>query len=169
MTTMKAVRIHTYGDPEILSHEDAPRPEPGEGEVVIRVHATTVNPFDCAVRAGYLAGYFNHTLPLILGTDVTDFAPGDAVYADYALVSASDVALKPDTLDHVHVAALPHATLTVWQALSEAAHLAQGQPSSFMPQQAGWDTWLCNWPGCAARGDWNILHSPRFFAQPRGG
>ena len=51
MTTMKAVRIHEYGAADVLTDEDAPRPSPGG--VLIRVHATTVNPFDCAVRAGY--------------------------------------------------------------------------------------------------------------------
>ena len=62
---MKAVRIHDYGTADVLVYEDAPRPEAGEGEVLIRVHATTVNPFDCAVRAGYMSAYFDYSLPLI--------------------------------------------------------------------------------------------------------
>jgi NADPH:quinone reductase-like Zn-dependent oxidoreductase len=49
---MKAVRIHSYGGPEVLSFEEAPRPTPGPGEVLIRVHATSVNPFDIAARNG---------------------------------------------------------------------------------------------------------------------
>src|SRR6185503_13419886 len=92
MSSMKAVRIHAYGSPDVLTYEDAPRPTAGEGEVLIRVYATTVNPFDCAVRAGYMSAYFSHTLPLIPGTDVsgiieavgagvTNFTPGDSVYA----------------------------------------------------------------------------------------
>ena len=115
----------------------------------MRVYATTVNPFDCAVRAGYLSDYFDYTLPLILGTDVsglieevgagvTNFAHGDEVYAragvtrdganaEYVVVPASDVAAKPQSLDHLHAAALPHVILTAWQALIEAAHLAPGQ------------------------------------------
>ena len=64
---MKAVRIHDYGAADVLVYEDAPRPKPGEGEVLIRVHATTVNPFDCAVRAGYMSAYFDYSLPLIPG------------------------------------------------------------------------------------------------------
>jgi NADPH:quinone reductase-like Zn-dependent oxidoreductase len=56
MTDMKAVRIHSYGSTDSLTYEDAPRPVPGDGEVLIRVHATAVNPFDCAVRAGYVRG-----------------------------------------------------------------------------------------------------------------
>jgi len=149
MTTMKAVRIHEYGAADVLTFEDAPRPSPGEGEVLIRVYATTVNPFDCAVRAGYLSAYFGYTLPLILGTDVsglieevgtgvTNFASGDEVYAragvtrdganaEYVVVPASDVAAKPQSLDHLHAAALPHVILTAWQALIEEAQLAPGQ------------------------------------------
>ncbi|HEX9386797.1 MAG TPA: alcohol dehydrogenase catalytic domain-containing protein, partial [Anaerolineales bacterium] len=68
---MKAVRIHNYGGPDVLTYEEAPRPTAGPGEVLIRVHATTVNPFDCAARAGYMHSYFNYTFPLILGTDVS--------------------------------------------------------------------------------------------------
>jgi NADPH:quinone reductase-like Zn-dependent oxidoreductase len=149
MTTMKAVRIHAYGGTDVLAYEDAPLPTPGDGEVLIRVYATTVNPFDCAVRAGYMSTYFNYTFPLILGTDVsgvveavgagvTSFAPGDKVYAragvtrdgayaEYVVVSASDVSAKPQSLDHIHAAAMPHATLTAWQALNGAVNLTKGQ------------------------------------------
>src|SRR4051794_11220580 len=124
MPSMKAVRIHAYGGTDVLTYEDVPRPTPAEGEVLIRVHATTVNPFDCMVRAGFMAGYFNYTLPLILGTDVsgvvedvgagvTHFAPGDSVYpragvtrdgayAEYVAVPAADVVAKPTSLDHIH-------------------------------------------------------------------
>ena len=149
MSTMKAVRIHTYGGSDVLVYEDAPRPDPGAGEVLIRVYATSVNPFDCAVRAGYMSGYFQYTLPLILGTDVsgvveavgpgvTSVSPGDVVYtrtgvfrdganAEYTLAFAADVAAKPPSLDHIHAAALPHVTLTAWQALFEIAQLSAGQ------------------------------------------
>jgi NADPH:quinone reductase-like Zn-dependent oxidoreductase len=149
MKTMKAVTIHNYGGPEALIYEDTPRPAPGEGEVLIRVHATSVNPFDVAVRAGYMNGYFNYNLPLILGTDVsgvieevspgvTNFAQGDEVYtragvyrdgayAEYVIAAASDVAAKPKSLDHIHSAAIPHVALTAWQALFGAAHLSKGQ------------------------------------------
>ena len=88
---MKAVRIHAYGAPEVLTYEDAPRPTPAEGEVLILVHASSVNPFDCAVRAGYMGSYFSYTLPLIPGEDVSgvieeggsgviDISSGDRVY-----------------------------------------------------------------------------------------
>lgn len=146
---MKAVRIHAYGGFDVLSYEEAPCPTPGEDEVLIRVFASSVNPFDCAVRAGYMGSYFNYTFPLILGTDVsgvieevganvTDFAPGDEVYsragvtrdganAEFVAVPATDVAMKPKSIDHLHAAALPHVTLTAWQALVEVANLAPGQ------------------------------------------
>jgi NADPH:quinone reductase-like Zn-dependent oxidoreductase len=119
------------------------------GEVLIRVHASTVNPFDIAARNGYLDSYFHYSFPLIMGTDVsgvieqvgegvTNFSPGDCVYtrtgvykdsanAEYALAYASDVAATPQSLDHVHAAALPHVTLAAWQALYELAQLAEGQ------------------------------------------
>ena len=91
MASMKAVRIHAYGGTEQLIYEDAPRPTPGDGDVLVRVVATAVSPFDAAARAGYLAGWYSYTFPLILGLDVAgvveevgagvaDFAPGDAVY-----------------------------------------------------------------------------------------
>jgi NADPH:quinone reductase-like Zn-dependent oxidoreductase len=149
MQTMKAVRIHSYGNADVLVYEDAPRPTAGDGEVLIRVHATSVNPFDCAVRAGYMSSYLTYALPVILGVDVsgvveevgagvTTFKRGDSVYArggvtrdgayaQYAVVPASDVAAKPPTLDHIHAAAIPHAALTAWQALFGIANLAKGQ------------------------------------------
>lgn len=149
MSIMNAVRIHSYGGSDVLTYEEAPRPVPGEGEVLIRVHATTVNPFDIALRSGYMVDYFNHSFPLILGTDVSgvveelgpganSFTPGDAVYsrtgvyrdgsyAEYALANAAEVAAKPQSLDHTHSAAIPHVTLTAWQALYELADLKEGQ------------------------------------------
>jgi len=146
---MKAVRISNYGDINALAYENAPRPTPSDSEVLIRVASTSVNPFDCAVRAGYMSDYFHYTLPLIPGTDVsgvveetglnvTAFEPGDEVYAragvtrdgtyaEYVVVPASDVAFKPKSLDYNYSAALPHVTLTAWQALFELAHLNSGQ------------------------------------------
>jgi NADPH:quinone reductase-like Zn-dependent oxidoreductase len=148
---MKAVRIHRYGAADELVYEEAACPSLREDEVLIRVHAAGVNPFDCAVRSGYVAGsgYFQHTLPLILGADVsgvvesvgsgvTEFQPGDEVYtrvdlnrdggyAEYVAVRASDVVSKPDSLDHVHAAALPHVSLTAWGTLYDTANLAPGQ------------------------------------------
>ncbi len=149
MATMKAVRIHQYGGPEVLKYEDAPRPQPGPGEVLIRVHATSVNPVDWKVREGHLREMMKYTLPLIPGWDVSGVVEsigagvmrlktGDEVYgrpdisrngayAEYIAVRESEVALKPKSLDHAHAAAIPLAALTAWQALFDAAKLAAGQ------------------------------------------
>jgi NADPH:quinone reductase-like Zn-dependent oxidoreductase len=149
MSTIKAARIHAYGGPEVIHVEDSPRPTPGPGEVLVRVHSTTVNPFDCALRAGYLAGYFQPTFPLVLGTDLAgtieelgpdtnSFERGDLVFgrggvsrdgtnAEFAVLPATDVAPIPASLDFAHAAALPHVALTSWQALFELGGLAPGQ------------------------------------------
>ncbi len=146
---MKAVRIHAFGGPESLIVEDVPCPVIGEAtDVLVHVHAAGVNPVDRAIRAGYLRGMIDHSLPLTLGLDlsgtvtaigpdVTDFAVGDAIYgcsnparlgtyAEEAVVSASEIALKPASLDFISAAAVPLAALTAWQML-EAAGLQAGQ------------------------------------------
>ncbi|MGH8102548.1 MAG: NADP-dependent oxidoreductase [Chthoniobacterales bacterium] len=149
---MKAIRIHKYGGPDVLKYEDAPNPKPGEREVLIRVHATSVNPIDWKVRAGYMKDFMAHSFPLILGWDVSGvietvgpdpaaagrFKKGDEVYsladhtrdgayAEYIAVRESEVALKPNALHHVRAAAVPLATLTAWQALFDTAELQPGQ------------------------------------------
>lgn len=151
MSTMKAVRIHEFGDPSVLRYEDAPIPQPAEGEVLIRVRAAGVNPVDWKTRAGRgVAKRLEAPFPLILGWDVsgvvkevgagvTQFKAGDEVfglvrfpqaggaYAEYTAAPASHLTFKPRTLDHIHAAALPLASLTAWQALFEAAQLEAGQ------------------------------------------
>src|SRR5271165_2878841 len=123
MVNMKAVRIHAYGGPQVLRYEDAPRPQPGSGEVLIKVHAAGVNPVDWKVREGYLKGMLRYPLPLIpgwdvsgvvesIGTGVTRLKASDAVYsrpdiardgayAEYIVVRESEVAAKPKSIDHV--------------------------------------------------------------------
>src|SRR6266568_1178261 len=92
MAEMKAIRIHNYGGPEVLRYEDAPIPAPGPGELLIKVHAASVNPVDWKIRAGYLRELIVRSLPLIpgmdvsgvveaVGPDVTSFRNGDEVYA----------------------------------------------------------------------------------------
>ena len=71
MKTMKAVCIYSYGGPDVLRYEDAPRPHPGDGEVLVRVHAAGINPVDWKVREGHLKELLHHTLPLVLGWDVS--------------------------------------------------------------------------------------------------
>lgn len=149
MTTMKAVRIHEYGGPEVLRYEDAPRPQPGDGEALVRVHAAGVNPVDWKVRVGRLQGRVNHRLPLVLGWDVAgvveQVGPGvdnvkvgdavyarpdigrDGAYAEYIVVRAAELALKPKSIDFIHAAAVPLSALTAWQSLFDAANLSAGQ------------------------------------------
>jgi NADPH:quinone reductase-like Zn-dependent oxidoreductase len=148
-TTMKAVRIHAYGGPEVLHYEDTPLPQLNPDDLLIRVRAASVNPVDWKIREGHLQGFLNHQLPLTLGWDVsgnvvevgpevTRFKVGDAVYArpnierdggyaEYIAVKTSEAALKPTRLDHDHAAAVPLAALTAWQALVDAAQLRSGQ------------------------------------------
>ena len=147
MTMMKAIVVHQYGGPEVLSYEDVLVPVPGEGEVLLKVEAAGVNPGEAKIRRGDFAQY--HTLPFILGFDlagtvaalgpgVAGFAVGDAVYtnsdstrnggyAEVVAVRAAIVAPRPTTLDAVHAASVPLAGLTAWQALSKEAGLTAGQ------------------------------------------
>ena len=140
---MKAIVAHEFGGPEVLKYEDAPRPQPKENEILVRVIAAGVNPVDTYVRSGKFG---TPTLPLIPGRDIsgtveesgpgaTKFKKGDAVYgnvnnggyAEYAVAAEKNIALKPATLDFVQAAAVPVAARTAWNALVETAHLSAGQ------------------------------------------
>src|SRR5947208_3405100 len=144
-TTMKAVRIHSLGGPEVLTVEEVPRPEPGPGQVLVRVHAAGVNPVDWKIRQGLLG---EQALPHTMGSDfsgvvegaapdVRQFALGDPVfgvvaddggsYAEHVIAPASQIARKPASLDEMQAAALPIASLTAWQALFDSAELLPGQ------------------------------------------
>lgn len=177
MATMKAVRVHEYGGPEVLRYEDAPRPEPAAGEVLVRVHAAGVNPVDWKVRAGYTKGFLDYKLPMIPGWDlsgvvetvgpgVTGWKPGDAVYsrpdisrdgayAEYIAVKAAELAPKPKTLDHTKAAAIPLASLTAWQALFDAGGLQAGQTVLIHAAAGGVGTFavqLARWKGARVIG-----------------
>ncbi|MBN3896125.1 MAG: NADP-dependent oxidoreductase [Nostoc sp. NOS(2021)] len=146
---MKAVHIHSYGSPEVLTYENALRPEPSEGEVLIRVQAAGVNPIDWKIRSGQMKDIIPYKLPLILGWDIAGVvdAVGSGVsslkvgspvygslnmtrngaYAEYAVAGVSDVALKPTTLKPTQASAVPVVALTAWQALFEIGRLSAGQ------------------------------------------
>lgn len=148
MPTMKAIRIHEHGGPEVLRFEDAPVPNPGKGEVRIKVHAVGVNPVDWKVRDGYGKERFNRKYPFIPGWDVagvietvgpgaTRFSVGDEVfgytnlardgaYAQYVVAAETELAKKPKKLDFVQSASVPVGALTAWQAM-EMAQLAAEQ------------------------------------------
>jgi NADPH:quinone reductase-like Zn-dependent oxidoreductase len=144
---MKAIVAHQYGGPEVLKYEDAPRPEPKENEMLVRVVACGVNPADPLVISGRLAKEFGTHLPLIPGYDVagvvaktgakvTKFKVGDGVYgyalfgggwAEYAVLAENEAALKPKSVSYVEAAAVPLAALTAWQSLIDTAKLSAGQ------------------------------------------
>jgi len=161
---MKAVRQHEFGGPEVLRYEDAPIPELLPGEVRIRVHAVGLNPPDWYLRDGYkmLPPEWQPKVPfpIILGTDVSGviealandvegFTVGDEVYsmvrfpsygpskayAQFVTAPASEVALKPTGIDHVHAAAAPMSLLTAWQFMIEVGHDVQNplQPNKHVP------------------------------------
>src|SRR6266566_1599444 len=142
--SMKAIVIHSSGGSEVLKYEDAPRPQPKDDEVLIRVMAAAVNPVDVFIREGR-----SDQFPLIPGMDVagvveqvgnkvTKFKRGDAIYAylsfdeqggyaKFAAAKQDHAALKPKSIDFEPAAAVPLAATTAWQALIEKAGLTAGQ------------------------------------------
>ena len=137
---MHAVVIRETGGPEVLRYEEAERPEPGDGEVLMRVRAASVNPVDWKYRRGSA----EKQLPAVLGSDVSGtvershaagFAEGDEVfgiassggYAEFATAPASMIATKPAGISHEEAAAIPVAGLTAWQALFDRGGLERGQ------------------------------------------
>jgi NADPH:quinone reductase-like Zn-dependent oxidoreductase len=144
---MMAWRVHEFGPPEIMKFERVPRPEPGSGEVLVKVEAAGVGPWDGWIRAGKSA--LPQPLPLTLGSDlsgeivalgagVSGVRVGDQVYgvtnprfigayAEYALASAGMVANKPASLTHIEAASVPVVAVTAWQALFDHAQLKAGQ------------------------------------------
>jgi NADPH:quinone reductase-like Zn-dependent oxidoreductase len=142
---MKAVVLHEYGDPDKLKYEDVPDPVANEGQVLVRMTATSVNPIDYKMRSGAAKDRFPLEFPAILGRDVvgivrelgpgvTQFKPGDKVmgmgsktYAELTVVAAKDLALVPDKLDLVKAAALPLVTLTGEQLITRGTRIQAGQ------------------------------------------
>jgi len=146
MATMKAVRIHSFGGPEVLQLDDVPRPEPERDEVLVRIKAASVNPVDYKIRSGGFAK--PEQLPMVLGRDISgtiarcgtqvqDWEAGDDVfamlpstrhgYAEYVTIKASDAVPKPQSVDYEHAAAVPLAALTAWQGLFDQGALQRGQ------------------------------------------
>ncbi|WP_067548467.1 NADP-dependent oxidoreductase [Nocardia crassostreae] len=145
---MKAIRFTTYGGPAVLELADIATPAPGPGEALIRVAATTFNPVDAAIRAGFLRQEFPLTLPHIPGIDVSGVVTAVGPGVDHALVSTAVVAFlpmnapgaaaeyvvapahllapAPSSVSLVDAAALPSAELTAWQALVEYAGVHAG-------------------------------------------
>jgi NADPH:quinone reductase-like Zn-dependent oxidoreductase len=146
-SSMMAWRVHEFGPPSVMQFERVQRPEPGPGEVLVKVAAVGVGPWDGWIRAGKSA--LPQPLPLTPGSDlageivavgpeVSDLLVGDHVYgvtnsqftgayAEYALVSAAMVASKPTSLTFAESASVPVIAVTAWQALFDHARLKAGQ------------------------------------------
>lgn len=147
MASMKAIRIHQFGDSSVLRLESIEIPYPRVGEVLVRIAAASVNPVDYKIRQGEFPPVSKEMLPITLGRDfsgvveqvgsgVGTFAKGDRVfgmvggdasYADYAVIKAEHLAKIPANLDFVSAAAVPLAAQTAWQALFDHGHLEAGQ------------------------------------------
>jgi NADPH:quinone reductase-like Zn-dependent oxidoreductase len=146
---MKAVRHHSYGDASVLIYEEAARPSPGAGEVLVRVAATSFNSVDTAIRSGYMQQVFPLQFPHVPGLDVSGtveetgaevshlhagdrvigFLPmgGNGAAAEFALAPADVLTAAPRSIPLAQAAALPTVGLSAWQALFEHAGLASGQ------------------------------------------
>ncbi|HEX3509910.1 MAG TPA: NADP-dependent oxidoreductase [Solirubrobacteraceae bacterium] len=137
---MRAVVAHETGDPDVLRLEEVPDPEPGDGEVLIRIHAASVNPIEWKQRRGLA----QRQLPAILGSDISGvvertrtpaFAEGAEVfgfaasgaYAELATSSAAAIAAKPANISDEQAASIPVAGMTAWQALFDKGDLQRGQ------------------------------------------
>ena len=142
---MKAAVLHEYGPPSNLKYEDFADPTPGEGEVLVRVSAASINPVDYKMRSGAAKDRFPVEFPAILGRDVagivreigegvTTFAPGDRVmalawhtYAELCIVKATELAKIPEGLEITTAAATPLVSVTGDQVVHEAAKAQPGQ------------------------------------------
>lgn len=145
---MRAWVHDRYGGPEVLQVRELPDPAPGPGEVLVAVHATSVNPVDWKIRVGKQRAINPKRFPAIPGMDlsgevvslgdgVTGFAVGDAVFsspshrragtfAELICVRQGELAHRPAGSTHVEAASLPLAALTAWDCLVRAAKLQAG-------------------------------------------
>lgn len=146
---MKTFLIEKYGDQSAVRAAKSPDPRPGPEDVLVEIHAASVNPLDLKIRAGAFKAILPYRLPLILGNDlagvvvqvgsaVTRFAVGDEVYArpdkdrigtfaELIAVHQDDLAPKPSGLTMEQAASLPLVALTAWQALVERGRVRPGQ------------------------------------------
>ena len=141
---MQAVRIHDYGGPDVLSLEEAPRPQPEKGQVLMRVLAAGVNPADSGYRSGAYSQFMALQFPWIpglegagtvesVGADVDAFHAGEEVYgfvtggyAQYAVAKANDLQGKPPSLSMEEAAAVPMGATMAWAAVIDTAKVEEG-------------------------------------------
>jgi NADPH:quinone reductase-like Zn-dependent oxidoreductase len=155
---MKALTFKRYGKSPDIGFSELPRPTLKPDELLVEVHAAGINPIDNMIPVGTFKPVMHFELPATLGSDlagvvtevgsrVTRFKPGDAVFAsvfdlgrgslaEFAVVPESAAALKPAKLDFVQAASVPMVGLTSWQALKERAQLRPGQ-KVFIPAGSG--------------------------------
>ena len=155
---MQALQLKKYGGLDHAAFVELPRPTPGPGELLVRVHAVGLNPIDNLIPKGDFKPILKTRLPATLGSDlagvvvavgggVTRFRVGDAVYAsifdtphgslaEFAIVPEQAAALKPANLDFVQAASIPMVGLTAWQAMHERMQLKPGQ-KVFIPAGSG--------------------------------
>ncbi len=146
-SSMMAWRVHEFGPPNVMRFERVLWPDPGPGEVLVKVKAAGVGPWDGWIRAGKSA--LPQPLPLTLGSDlsgeIVGLGPGvsqlglrdrvygvtnpqfTGAYAEYALASAAMISRKPTSLTYVEAASVPVVAVTAWQALFDQARLKPGQ------------------------------------------
>lgn len=155
---MKALVLKRYGGLDQAEFTDIARPAIKPDEILVRVHAAGLNPIDYMIPTGAFKPILKHPLPATMGSDlagvvvevgsrVSRFAPGDAVFAsvfdmdrgslaEFVAVPEHAAALKPANLDFVQAASIPMVGLTSWQALVERAQLQRGQ-KVFIPAGSG--------------------------------
>ena len=141
---MKAARLNEWGKP--LELEEVPQPEPKDDEILVRVHAASINPLDSALQAGYLQAMAK--TPMTMGSDyagevvatgskITHLKKGDAVYglsplgpgafAEYTIAKANEVTLKPKSLDFVSSAAAPLPSMAAWKSVFDLIQVKKGE------------------------------------------
>lgn len=141
---MKAIQIHSFGTPDVLSVDEVSRPEPAEHEIVVETRAAAYNPMDALFREGELEP--DKPFPVIPGGDIAGVVdevgsavealePGDEVYgttnrhnlgayAEYTLATPETVVKKPESVDFAHAAAIPTVGLTARQAVYDIADVS---------------------------------------------
>ena len=147
---MKAITYHRYGSPDVLEYEDIEKPAPGDNEVLIKVRAASVNPFDWHFMRGspyflrIVAGLRKPKMTRLgvdvagqveaVGRNVTQFKPGDEVFgvcreafAEYARTSESSLVMKPGNVTFEQAASVPVAAITALQGLRDKGHIQRGQ------------------------------------------
>jgi NADPH:quinone reductase-like Zn-dependent oxidoreductase len=145
---MKAAVIHSFGPPNVIQTEEVAVPVPGPDEVLVKVHAASVNPVDYKTRSGHYPPVKQDRLPLTLGRDIAGrvhqcgssarkFKLGQSVYAvldrdhggyaEYVVVKERDLARMPRHLHYTEAAAVPLAAITAWQGLFDHGGLRAGQ------------------------------------------